>query len=77
MQVKVMIFGVLSDVIGTNMLAIQDIENVSDMKNKLVSNYPNLKDYTYRMAVNQKMVNDNHRLLDNDTVAVMPPFAGG
>ena len=77
MQINVIFFGVLSDVVGQNMLTFHDTDKITDLKSKLITNYPNLKDYTYRMAVNQQMVEDNHRLLDNDTVAVMPPFAGG
>lgn len=56
MQVNVIFFGVLSDVVGKNMLTIQDTGNMTDLKSKLITNYPNLKDYTYRMAVNQQMV---------------------
>jgi molybdopterin converting factor small subunit len=77
MQVNVIFFGVLSDVVGKNMLTIQDTDNMTDLKSKLITNYPDLKDYTYRMAVNQQMVEDNYLLFDNDSVAVMPPFAGG
>ena len=77
MQVNVIFFGVLSDVVGKNMLTIQDTGNMTDLKSKLITNYPNLKDYTYRMAVNQQMVEDNYLLFDNDSVAVLPPFAGG
>ena len=70
-------FGELSDVVGQNMLTIQDTDNMTDLKNKLISSYPGLKDYTYRTAVNQQMIEDCHRFVDNDTVAIMPPFAGG
>ncbi len=77
MQVNIICFGVLSDVVGLNMLEIQGSDNVADLKSKLIADYPDLKDYTYRMAVNQKMAEDHHRLFDNDTVAIMPPFAGG
>ncbi|NBS16622.1 MAG: MoaD/ThiS family protein [Gammaproteobacteria bacterium] len=77
MQVNVIFFGVLSDVVGKNMLTIQDTDNMADLKSKLIISYPDLKDYTFRMAVNQQMVEDNHLLFDNDLVAVMPPFAGG
>ncbi len=77
MQVKVIFFGVLSDVVGKDSLTIQDTDNMTDLKNKLISIYPGLKDYTYRTAVNQQMVEGDHRFVDNDTVAIMPPFAGG
>jgi len=77
MQVNVIFFGVLSDVVGKNMLTIQDTDNMADLKSKLIISYPDLKDYTFRMAVNQQMVEDNYLLFDNDSVAVMPPFAGG
>lgn len=77
MQVNVIFFGVLSDVVGQNTLTIQNTDNITDLKSKLITNYPDLKNYTYRMAVNQQIVEDNHRFFNNDTVAIMPPFAGG
>lgn len=77
MQVNVIFFGVLSDVVGQDSLTIQDPDNMTDLKNKLISKFPGLKDFTYRTAVNQQMVEDYQRFVDNDTVAIMPPFNGG
>ena len=77
MQVTVLFFGVLSDVVGLDNLIIQDTDNMTDLKNKLISMYPGLKDFTYTTAVNQQMVTDNLQFEDHDTVAMMPPFAGG
>ena len=77
MQVNVLFFGVLSDVVGQDNLIIQNTDNMNDLKNKLISMYPGLKDFTYTTAVNQQMVTGNHQFVDNDTVAMMPPFAGG
>lgn len=77
MQVNVIFFGVLTDVVGQSRLTIQDIDNMSDLTSNLITDYPSLKDYTYRVAVNQQMVEGSQRLFDNDTVAIMPPFAGG
>jgi len=77
MKVNVIFFGVLVDLVGQSMLTIQDADNIDDLKMKLVTRYPGLEGYTYRMAVNQQMIEDNKRLFDNDTIAMMPPFAGG
>ncbi|WAR46090.1 MoaD/ThiS family protein [Methylomonas rapida] len=77
MKVNVIFFGVLVDLVGQSMLTIQDADNIDDLKMKLVTRYPGLEGYTYRMAVNQQMIENNKRLFDNDTIAMMPPFAGG
>lgn len=77
MKVNVIFFGVLIDLIGQRMLTIQNTDNITDLKRKLVMRYPSLESYTYRVAVNQQMIEDNQRLFDNDTIAMMPPFAGG
>ncbi|MEO8253357.1 MAG: MoaD/ThiS family protein [Flavobacterium sp.] len=38
-----------------------------------------LSSLSYSIAVNQKMVQDtnNYKLISNDVIALLPPFAGG
>lgn len=38
---------------------------------------PLLKDVNFKVAVNQSLVDANHKLNNNDEVALLPPFAGG
>jgi sulfur-carrier protein len=39
----------------------------------------NIKNLSYSIAVNQKIVKDvtNFEITDNDVIALLPPFAGG
>ena len=75
-KIKVLFFGSLSDVSGRSELAYEAIDTVG-LKESLEKTYPNLSNYTFRIALNQEIVSDNQKLSDNDVVALMPPFAGG
>lgn len=44
-----------------------------DLKNK----FPQLKNFTYRIAVNKEIINKNTKLNDGDEIAFLPPFSGG
>lgn len=47
---------------------------IKDLNNKY-----QIDELTFRVAVNEKIVDDleNYRLKANDTVALLPPFSGG
>ena len=43
----------------------------------LVKKYPFLNNKTYRIAVNKKLITGKEQLNEGDTIALLPPFAGG
>jgi len=80
MEVKILFFGMLSEVAGKQEMILNDITDSETLQNHLTSLIPGLKDYTFRMAINQEFIDSNHTLKDlkdGDVVAMMPPFAGG
>ncbi len=77
MKIKILFFGNLTEVIGSNELSLSDIEHTDGLNNNLQYDYPELKAMTYRIAVNQEIINGNISLKDGDEVALLPPFAGG
>lgn len=77
MKVKILFFGILREAAGKQEMIINDINESESLQNHLVSLIPGLKDYTFRLAINQEFIDSNCTLKEGDIVAVMPPFAGG
>ena len=77
MKVKVLFWGRLTDITGTNVCDIENIDDLHELKDSLIKTYPGLSDQHYMMAVNQEVSNGNTALEDGDEVAFMPPYAGG
>jgi len=77
MRINILVFGILTDIIGTNKLEFEDIESVSILKEKLFIEYPKLKAQNFKISVNKKFIVDDLKLYNNDEVALLPPFSGG
>jgi molybdopterin synthase sulfur carrier subunit len=77
MKVKILFFGSLQEVAGKQEMILNDINESETLQNHLTSLIPGLKDYTFRLAINQEFIDSNCTLKEGDIVAVMPPFAGG
>ena len=76
MQVKIIIFGQLCEVLGEN-LAMDNIADTDSLQQALHKTFPELENYKYVLAVNKKQVTANTALTDDCTVALLPPFSGG
>ena len=78
MKINILFFGSLIDVAGgESEIQLEDVHDIDSTICVLFEKYPVLNDYTFRIAVNQKILSDNQTLSDNDVVALLPPFAGG
>jgi len=77
MEIKVLLFGMLSEIAGKTELKLKDIENIRMLQSYLWKTYPEMKDMDYRFAVNKEIIDRKHELRDGDEVALLPPFAGG
>jgi molybdopterin synthase sulfur carrier subunit len=77
MKVKILFFGILREAAGKQEMILKDINDSETLQNHLTSLIPGLKDYTFRLAINQEFIDSNCTLKEGDIVAVMPPFAGG
>ena len=76
MQVNIIIFGQLRDLLGENFM-LSDITDTNSLIKTLNERFPQLADSKYVMAVNKKIVTENISLTNNSTVALLPPFSGG
>ena len=59
MQIKVMIFGQLTDIIDSNVLTLTDIADTKSLLNELDSQYPALNQAKYIIAVDKQTVTEN------------------
>jgi molybdopterin converting factor small subunit len=76
MEIKVIIFGQLCDLLGESLI-LQDVADTTSLTAILKERYPGMADAKYLMAVNKKLITGNTLLTNNSTVALLPPFSGG
>jgi molybdopterin converting factor small subunit len=77
MQVKVLFFGVLSEVAGTDCKHYIEVKSVYDLKTRILDEFPEIQHYNYRISLNNEIINKDLILNDKDEIALLPPFAGG
>ena len=76
MQIKIIIFGQLCEVLGDHLL-MDNMADTDSLQQALQQKFPELANYKYIMAVNKKQVTANTAFTHNCTVALLPPFSGG
>lgn len=77
MEVNVLAFGQVTDIIGKGSLKIPGVNNTNELNQLLEKKFPQLQSIKYLMAVNKKIIRENTTLENEDTVALLPPFSGG
>jgi len=77
MKIKVLLFGVLSEISNSNTFTIENIVDSQSLVLFLEKNYPKIIGKKYKISVNKNIIQENYCFNDNDEVALLPPFAGG
>lgn len=80
MKITVLLFGISTDLVGTNSLEFEVMENTSvkQFKSSFQHQFPNLTQlHSYAIAVNEHYADDGSQLKENDVVAIIPPVSGG
>ena len=80
MTIKVLLFGITTDLLGTSNLDLEIPVNssIADFKQNLLAKYPVLENInSYAIAVNESYASDTDIIKENDVVAIIPPVSGG
>ena len=77
MEVKVLFFGVLTEVTGCDCRYFSEVKSIDELRLKLEDDFPEIGHYKFRISLNNNIIENNQILNDSDEVALMPPFAGG
>ena len=77
MDVNVIIFGKLIDITGSSSLTINNVADTAQLNEQLQNRFPGLSVYPYIMAVDKEIIHVNTLLQNNNTVALLSPYAGG
>lgn len=77
MELEILTFGQISDIIGKSTIKLSHINNTDELINNLSQQFPELKNTRYIVAVNKHIVHQNIQLNPGDVVALLPPFSGG
>lgn len=77
MKIKLLFFGNISDITGTGEMDYSNAADTETLELDLKNKFPQLKNFTYRIAVNKVIINENTKFKDGDEIAFLPPFSGG
>ena len=81
MQVRVLFFGILKDVVGksTDVIELPNEASLRDLLTLYEARIPRLKDSlpSLALAVNQQYAGPDTKLRAGDEVALLPPVSGG
>ena len=77
MEVKVLFFGVLAEVTGTNCKYYLNVKSIGDLLLRIRDDFPEVAHYNFRISHNSEIIDNDPQLSDGDEIALLPPFAGG
>ncbi|SEL13414.1 MoaD/ThiS family protein [Parapedobacter koreensis] len=70
-------FGRLMDLTGCSTVSVPMVGDTDELRQRLFEQYPALREATYVVAVDRKIVRQNTPLTEAAEIALLPPFSGG
>jgi molybdopterin converting factor subunit 1 len=80
MKVKILFFGITTDLVGENsiLFTVKNGSSIKEIKEALLLNYTGLKNINeFAIAVNETYANDDLIINEGDVIAIIPPVSGG
>ena len=80
MEINIKYFGIIADIaLKTEEVIVleNDFTTLKLVQSKIEIKYPKILDINYSIAVNKKFLQNDIPLKNKDTIAFLPPFAGG
>jgi molybdopterin synthase sulfur carrier subunit len=67
----------LIEAVGAEKIDIDEMHDTEALQRCLAEKFPELKNKTYRIAINKTLIQNKTLLNDGDVIALLPPFSGG
>jgi molybdopterin synthase sulfur carrier subunit len=77
MDISVLFFGILAEIAGLRRKHYRAVSSFSDLRHRVADDFPEMENYSFRIAVNNRLTVEEPLLRDGDEVLFLPPFAGG
>jgi sulfur-carrier protein len=77
MVIKVKYFGMVAEAVGQGQEEIVLPSSELDLRQFFVARYPRLQAMTWKLAVDQELIEGIVVMQDHAEVVLLPPFAGG
>ena len=80
MVITLKYFGLIADITNKSeeMFHIEkSVYTTRDLMNHLYEKYTGLQNMSFVIAINKSITTSEKKLNNNDTIALLPPFAGG
>lgn len=77
MEINLLAFGQIAEITGKSTWKMTEIEDTNSLIETLEKQFPDLIAMKYSIAVNKKVIQENTKINENDTIALLPPFSGG
>lgn len=78
MQLTIKYFGMLAEATSITEEHLQiDSCSVSELLASLKTQYPELHNKDFKVAINQELVTNDYMINQEAEIALLPPFAGG
>lgn len=75
MALNIIVFGQLADITGGN-ITVDDFIDTDSLLKALNHQFPQLANTKFVVAVDKQIIKEN-TCLNNNSVALLPPFSGG
>lgn len=75
--IRIKAFGMLAEKMGTDSLEIENPGSSEVLKQQLLKQFPELKQMTFRMALDRKLLQTDTDISQGQEIALLPPFSGG
>ena len=76
-MITVKYFGAVADVTQKKEERFSIVGSLFELQSKIESQYPEIKQIPYSLALNRLIIKEDAKLNENDEIALLPPFAGG
>ncbi|HTQ63790.1 MAG TPA: MoaD/ThiS family protein [Puia sp.] len=77
MPVKVIVFGRIRDLMGSDEILFPGVKDTDQLIQQLNVKYPGLAGAPYIIAVDKEVISGNTELAGEHVVALLPPYSGG